>query len=75
MVTNGHVHAYERSTPVYKYYPNTCGSNHVTIGDGDNSEGLRYNDGGYIDNTTSVERMNLCSFWFPSSMIKFICVD
>ena len=60
LVINGHVHAYERSTPVYKYYPSTCGPNHITIGDGGNSEGLTYYDGGYIDNTTSVENQNLC---------------
>lgn len=60
LVVNGHVHAYERSTPAYKYLPNTCGPNHITIGDGGNAEGLTYYDGGYVDNITSVDNQNLC---------------
>lgn len=28
----GHVHAYERTTPVYNYNVNLCGSVHITIG-------------------------------------------
>jgi hypothetical protein len=36
----GHVHSYERSTPVYNYTVDLCGSVHITIGDGGNSEGL-----------------------------------
>ena len=61
LVVNGHVHAYERSTPVYQYYPNTCGPTHITIGDGGNAEGLTYFNGGYIDNTTSPENIKLCT--------------
>lgn len=49
LVLSGHVHAYDRSTPVYKYKTDTCGPIHVTIGDGGNAEGLT---AGYIDNTT-----------------------
>lgn len=60
LVINGHVHAYERSTPVFKNLPNTCGPNHITMGDGGNSEGLTYFDGGYVDNTTSTDCQNLC---------------
>ena len=39
MVFNGHVHAYERTHPVYKYQLDTCGPIYVTIGDGGNIEG------------------------------------
>ena len=28
----GHVHAYERSTPVFKYTVDPCGPVHITIG-------------------------------------------
>ncbi|KAK9830772.1 hypothetical protein WJX74_006451 [Apatococcus lobatus] len=38
----GHVHAYERSAPVYNYEVNPCGSVHITIGDAGNSEGLSF---------------------------------
>ncbi|BDA46067.1 Purple acid phosphatase 15 [Coccomyxa sp. Obi] len=35
----GHVHAYERSNPVYKFANDPCGPVHITIGDGGNIEG------------------------------------
>ena len=38
----GHVHAYERTHPVYDYIVDPCGSVHITIGDGGNSEGLSF---------------------------------
>lgn len=31
---SGHVHAYERSNPVYNYQLNGCGTTYITIGDG-----------------------------------------
>ena len=31
------VHAYERSYPVYNYMVNSCGANHITIGDAGNT--------------------------------------
>ena len=34
----GHVHAYERTAPVYDYLVDPCGAVHITIGDGGNSE-------------------------------------
>jgi len=38
---NGHVHAYERTNPVYKNATEHCGGTvHITIGDGGNHEGL-----------------------------------
>lgn len=46
LVYSGHVHAYERSTPVYQWQPNACGAIYTTIGDGGNIEGI-YRD--YID--------------------------
>ncbi|KAK9826440.1 hypothetical protein WJX81_005915 [Elliptochloris bilobata] len=38
----GHVHAYERSTPVTNYTVDPCGAVHITIGDAGNSEGLSF---------------------------------
>lgn len=40
IVFAGHVHAYERSTRVYKGDVNPCGAMHITVGDGGNHEGL-----------------------------------
>merc|ERR1712048_1450025 len=40
VVLNGHVHAYERTTPVYKNKTMECGGTiFLTIGDGGNREG------------------------------------
>lgn len=49
----GHVHAYERTNPVYDYTVNKCGSVHITIGDGGNSEGLSFLAANKIDHSTS----------------------
>eukprot|EP00271_Cylindrocystis_brebissonii_P007911 TRINITY_DN2181_c1_g4_i1.p2 TRINITY_DN2181_c1_g4~~TRINITY_DN2181_c1_g4_i1.p2 ORF type:complete len:317 (+),score=52.57 TRINITY_DN2181_c1_g4_i1:237-1187(+) len=35
----GHVHAYERTAPMYDYNVDPCGAVHLTVGDGGNSEG------------------------------------
>eukprot|EP01130_Rhizamoeba_saxonica_P013415 TRINITY_DN5729_c0_g1_i1.p1 TRINITY_DN5729_c0_g1~~TRINITY_DN5729_c0_g1_i1.p1 ORF type:complete len:256 (-),score=49.16 TRINITY_DN5729_c0_g1_i1:30-797(-) len=43
MVLNGHVHAYERTHPVYDYELNTEAPVHITSGHGGNHEGL-YNN-------------------------------
>ena len=45
-IFQGHVHAYERTHPVYQYQRNTCGPVYVTIGDGGNIEGPYRN---YVD--------------------------
>lgn len=39
-VFNGHVHAYERSNPVFAYELNPCAPTYVVIGDGGNVEGV-----------------------------------
>ena len=39
VVLNGHVHAYERTHPVFQYQLNPCGPIYLTIGDGGNIEG------------------------------------
>ncbi len=39
LVVTGHVHAYERTVPVFEAEPNDCGPVHVTLGDGGNREG------------------------------------
>ena len=36
---NGHVHAYERTVPVYNLTADPCGTVHITIGDAGNYEG------------------------------------
>jgi hypothetical protein len=38
-VLSGHVHAYERTHPMYKYKLDTCGPVYLSIGDGGNIEG------------------------------------
>ncbi|KAK8468465.1 hypothetical protein PHAVU_006G041100 [Phaseolus vulgaris] len=42
LVLAGHVHAYERSKRVYNGRVDSCGSVHITIGDGGNKEGLAH---------------------------------
>jgi hypothetical protein len=49
LVINGHVHAYERSTPVYNNRVDPCGPVHITLGSG-TAEGLTQ---GFIDNLNS----------------------
>lgn len=39
LVITGHVHAYERTYPVYQDKPNPMGPTYITIGDGGNLEG------------------------------------
>mmetsp|Transcript_53073 Transcript_53073/g.95152 ORF Transcript_53073/g.95152 Transcript_53073/m.95152 type:complete len:575 (+) Transcript_53073:100-1824(+) len=39
IVLAGHVHAYERSWPVYQNKTDTCGTTYLTLGDGGNREG------------------------------------
>jgi hypothetical protein len=39
----GHVHAYERSHPVYKRQVTPCATTYINIGDGGNREGLAKN--------------------------------
>ena len=39
IVLNGHVHAYERTYPVYKFEVNPCGPVNLNLGDGGNREG------------------------------------
>jgi hypothetical protein len=36
----GHVHAYQRTVPVYKYNPDPMGTVHICIGDGGGTAGL-----------------------------------
>lgn len=39
IVLSGHVHSYERSTSVYNYTIDPCGTSYVNLGDGGNYEG------------------------------------
>ncbi|KXZ43141.1 hypothetical protein GPECTOR_100g13 [Gonium pectorale] len=59
MVFNGHVHAYERTHPMYKYQPDTCGPIYVTIGDGGNVEGPYRN---YVDESVPATNKTYCEF-------------
>ena len=45
-VLSGHVHAYERSHPLYQYKINQCGPVYLSVGDGGNIEGPYRN---YVD--------------------------
>eukprot|EP00244_Chara_vulgaris_P013907 TRINITY_DN8329_c0_g1_i1.p1 TRINITY_DN8329_c0_g1~~TRINITY_DN8329_c0_g1_i1.p1 ORF type:complete len:465 (-),score=68.58 TRINITY_DN8329_c0_g1_i1:629-2023(-) len=36
----GHVHAYERTVPMYQWKADNCGITHIVVGDGGNREGL-----------------------------------
>jgi hypothetical protein len=42
IVYNGHVHAYERTHPVYKNKASPCGPVYLTLGDGGNLKGVHY---------------------------------
>ena len=42
-VIAGHVHAYERSIPVYNYEPDVCGTVHLGLGDAGNRENTYLN--------------------------------
>ena len=54
IVFNGHVHAYERSKPIYKNATAPCGTTHIVIGDGGNYENVYVpwrNDPAYVATT------------------------
>jgi hypothetical protein len=38
----GHVHAYERTAPMYDWNIDPCGAVHITVGDAGNTEGLSF---------------------------------
>jgi hypothetical protein len=52
IVQAGHVHAYERSYPVYKYKLDACGPTYMTVGDAGNLEGVA--GPFYLDKTTGL---------------------
>mmetsp|Transcript_4989 Transcript_4989/g.9209 ORF Transcript_4989/g.9209 Transcript_4989/m.9209 type:complete len:699 (-) Transcript_4989:168-2264(-) len=54
-VLNGHVHAYERTHPVYNYQPDICAPMYITIGDGGNVEGP-YRD--FVDQVNKYDSQN-----------------
>ena len=62
----GHLHAYERTNPVYNYTVNQCGTVHITMGDGGNIEGLykTYVDevGGCPGNVTIAAKVSIPSY-------------
>ena len=57
MVFSGHIHAYQRTHPVYQYQRNDCGPVYVTIGDGGNIEGP-YRD--FVDDLVPGSNVTYC---------------
>jgi len=57
LVINGHVHAYERTHPVYKYKLDNCGPVWLTIGDGGNVEGPYRN---FVDEIDPATKKTFC---------------
>ncbi|GAX77671.1 hypothetical protein CEUSTIGMA_g5114.t1 [Chlamydomonas eustigma] len=55
LILNGHVHAYERTHPMYQYSRNECGPVHVVIGDGGNIEGPYRN---FVDQINIYDPLN-----------------
>lgn len=63
IVLNGHIHAYDRSPPVYSFEPNSCGPIHIAMGDGGNVEGL-YTQ--YVDQDPIPAFCSNSSLWRPA---------
>ncbi|PNH09476.1 Purple acid phosphatase 15 [Tetrabaena socialis] len=57
IVLNGHVHAYERTHPMYKYKPDSCGPMYIVIGDGGNVEGPYRN---FVDEINPATNKTYC---------------
>ncbi|KAG2485785.1 hypothetical protein HYH03_015496 [Edaphochlamys debaryana] len=57
LVLNGHVHAYERTHPMYKYKLDNCGPIYITIGDGGNVEGPYRN---FVDDVNPATNKTYC---------------
>ncbi|GFR53263.1 hypothetical protein Agub_g16045 [Astrephomene gubernaculifera] len=57
LVLSGHVHAYERTHPLYKYRPDSCGPVYLTIGDGGNVEGPYRN---FVDELNPATNKTYC---------------
>ena len=56
-VINGHVHAYERTHPMYNYAKDSCGPVYLTMGDGGNVEGPYRN---FVDDLVPGSNVTYC---------------
>ena len=64
-VINGHVHAYERTHPMYNYQKDSCGPVYVTIGDGGNVEGPYRS---FVDDIVPGTNLTFCQAGFQSGI-------
>ena len=66
-VINGHIHAYERTHPMFNYAKDQCGPVYITIGDGGNVEGPYRN---YVDDIVpgSTPPTTYCAAAFTNSI-------
>lgn len=60
---NGHVHAYERTYPVYNYALDNCAPVYITVGDGGNTEQLYR---AFMDEVVAAANYNLTNVTFSS---------
>ena len=62
----GHLHAYERTNPVFNYTVDQCGPVHITMGDGGNVEGLYKTfvdqPGGCPGNATTTAKVSIPAY-------------
>jgi len=63
LVLNGHIHAYDRSPPVFSFEPNSCGPIYISVGDGGNVEGL-YKQ--FVDQDPIPAYCSNSSIWRPA---------
>jgi len=66
LVIAGHVHAYERTHPVYNYARNMCGPVYLTMGDGGNTEGPYRS---FVDSINPATNKTFCEGGNPSYML------
>jgi len=64
-VFSGHVHAYERTHPMYQYASNACGPAYITIGDGGNVEGPYRN---FVDELVPGTTTTFCANAWAASL-------
>ena len=64
-VINGHVHAYERTHPMYNYQKDNCGPVYITIGDGGNVEGPYRS---FVDDIVPGTNQTFCQAGFQSGI-------
>jgi hypothetical protein len=68
LVFSGHVHAYERTHPMYQYASNACGPAYITIGDGGNIEGPYRN---FVDELVPGTSTTFCANSFSTTNASY----